>query len=221
MIQTLELTSLPPRIVITSPCFLPFSRLIFINVLNGKRGGGGETRNVSKNLYRVTSFPSRSFVCHAYTRNFDTRGFAINGINLFRVLDYSNETIENFFFYDLTVKRRFQTQNLQSRLDMYLYGTRTRTRSEERKLSRIKYPSTVSLDSRHRDPGEKFTRQVFPALFPETFRCLSNAASGQRITRYNSTRRVLIRPQRADTPVAMQEEGGGGGRWWLSVARSL
>lgn len=37
-------------------------------------------------------------MCHAYTRNFDTRGFAINGINLFRVLDYSNETIENFFF---------------------------------------------------------------------------------------------------------------------------
>lgn len=161
-------------------------------------------------------------MCHAYTRNFDTRDFTINGINLFR--DYLNETIENFFFSDLTVKRRFQTQNLQSRLDMYLYGTRTRNTDTVGREKTIE--DKISIDSLARFSASRSGREVYETsvsgLVPRNVPVFKQrGVSGQRITRYNSTRRVLIRPQRADTPVAMQEEGGGGGRWWLSVARSL
>lgn len=49
MIQTLELTSLPPCAVITGPFpgsliffSLPFSKIIFINILNGEKKGEGE-----------------------------------------------------------------------------------------------------------------------------------------------------------------------------------
>lgn len=98
-------------------------------------------------------------MCHAYTRNFDTRGFAINGINLFRVLDYSNETIENFFFYDFTVKRRFQTQNLQSRLDMYLYGTRTRNTDTVGREKTIE--DKISIDSLARFSASRSGREVY------------------------------------------------------------
>lgn len=172
---------------------------------------GGTFRELEKSLSRKYLF-RYDRMCVTFMRkccvatNFSLEAL-INGINLSRILRL-NETIEN----------TFHVCKIYNPCSTFVENARNSGTIGREKLSRIKYPSTVSLDSR--DPGEMFTRQVFPALFPETFRCLSNAASGQRITRYNSTRRVLIRPQRADTPVAMQE-GGGGGRWWLSVARSL
>ena len=51
---------------------------------------------------------------------------------------------------------------------------------------------TGSAGNHRRRCLEEFTRRQFPAVLREAFLVFK---PGQRITRYNSTRRVLIRPQ--------------------------